>query len=817
MQERKKSGFPDPLASKEQKDDKKYGLQYARAIESQWGKMNEKSSIFGKRNDIFERNRKYANGTQDTSIYKQLLKSLQPNSGDGSLLNLDYTPVPILPKFVRIVVNKILSKSPYPNIEAIDPLSSSEKNQQKNRVKNQVSMKDQLKELKEKTGGLVIDKDPDELPDTLEEAEIFLETNIKTDAEIAAQLGTELTLSWNNFTDSTLRRCVNDLASIGIAVSKRNNDPNYGIAIEYVDPAKFIHSLTEDPFFSDIVYAGHIKSIPLHELIRSSDYEFTEDDINKLKKLATKNGSSRDSLNTLYSSPSQTASYSEYMVDVLDFEFLSVDKMYFEEKENRYGNTGFHYEGYSYREKPGSVYERKPHSMDVVTVYEGRFILNSEFIVNYRQKPNVPKNIHDISRARLSYSAVATNMLDSMPKSMVDGCVGFADMLQLTHLKIQQAIAKAKPDGLIIDIEGLENVQLGKGGEMQPLDLQDIYEQTGVFYYRSKNPEGGFQNPPIREINNSIRNINELIGLYNHYLRLIRDVTGINEAMDASSPKGEDLVGVREQAIAGGNNAIYDITNASMMLYKSVCEDVVKCLQIIPAESVLMRIYQNAIGKENMKALMSFENLPMYNFGVYVQKDLEEKEKQYLEQNIQIALSQKEIDLEDAMAIRGLKDINQAERLLIVRRKKRMKEMQEAAQMNAQMQAQQAQQAAQAAAQAKQQEMQMQAQINAQELQMKAQLEIQVEAAKHEMKKEIEMIRAKATLGLKEDDKNFKEKLEVLKEDRKDERVKKQAVEQSKLLSQRKDQRGELQESEEMSEQPETGEELVKNIMNGLQ
>ena len=83
-----------------------------------------------------------------------------------------------------------------------------------------------------------------------------------------------------------------------------------------------------------------------------------------------------------------------------------------------------------------------------------------------------------------------------MPKSLIGGCLGFADMLQLTHLKIQQAIAKAKPDGLIIDIEGLENVQLGKGGELQPLDLHDIYEQTGVFYYRSKNPEGGFKTHP---------------------------------------------------------------------------------------------------------------------------------------------------------------------------------------------------------------------------------------------------------------------------------------------------------------------------------
>jgi hypothetical protein len=323
---------------------------------------------------------------------------------------------------------------------------------------------------------------------------------------------------------------------------------------------------------------------------------------------------------------------------------------------------------------------------------------------------------------------------------------------------------------LIIDIEGLENVQLGKGGELQPLELHDIYEQTGVFYYRSKNPEGGFQNPPVREIGNTIRNIQELIGLYNHYLQLIRDTTGINEAMDSSTPKGDALVGVQQQAIAAGNNAIYDITNASMLLFKRVCQDVVKCLQIIPLESVLHKIYSNAIGEANMGVLSSFKDLSMYNFGVQVVKEMEDKDKEYLEMNIQMALQQQQIDLEDAMAVRNLKDVNQAERLLIIRRKKRMTEQQQAAMQNSQQQAEQAGQASQQAQQGRLQEMQAQAQLDQQELQLKSQLEMQMAQVKHEYNKEIETIRAQATLGFKEDDQNFKEKLDVLKEDRKDER-----------------------------------------------
>ena len=796
---KKSSNFPDPLASSETKRSKEYGLKYAKAIYQQWGKIDQQNSAYGNRKRTFEKNRRYANGTQDTAIYRSLLTSLDPNNGDGSMLNLDFTPVPILPKFVRIVVNKILSLSPYPNLEAIDPISSSEKDLKRKKVEVSVKSKKSLEGIEKKLGVQVMGPSQD-IPESLEEAEIFVENNIKSNSEIAAQIATQLTLDWNDFNDSTLRRCVNDLAILGMAVVKRDNDPEHGIKTSYIDPINFIHSFTEDPQFSDLVYAGHVRYMPIQELKRIAGDQFTEE---QYKEIATKaqkkygydssklSHSSYDRVNN-----STRFGYDEYMVQVLDFEFVSTDCEYFESKESRYGNVGFYPKGENYKAPQNSVFNREVTKLESANVYGGCFVLGTDFLFNYDKKRNIPKNVYDISKANLSYSVCATNLLDMMPKSMVDSCIGFADQLQLTHLKIQQAVAKAKPDGIIIDIEGLENVQLGKGGELQPLELHDIYEQTGVFYYRSKNPEGGFQNPPIREIGNSIRNINELIGLYNHYLRMIRDATGINEVMDASSPKADALVGVRQQALAAANNAIYDITNSSMILYKKVCSDIVKCVQVIHPQSILYKIYENAIGKTNMEVLSTFRNLPMYNFGVRVVKDMEDSERQYLEQNIQVALAQKEIDLEDAIAVRQLRDLNQAERLLVVRRKKRMAANQQIAMQNSQQQAQIQQQSAMAASQAKQQEMQLEAQLKAQQLQLQAQIDAQLEQVKHGFRKEIEMIKAQALLGVRSDDQDFKEKLETLKEDRKDERVEKQTVEQSKLISQRQGQRGELQEDQ---------------------
>ena len=811
-----KFGFPDQLATMAEKEAKEYGLQYAKAIDAQWGKISERGSLFRKRYEQFEKNRSYANGTQDTTIYKKILTSLDPNSNDGTLLNLDFSPVPVLPKFVRIVANKILSLNPYPNLEAVDPLSSTEKDKMREELLFDMENKDSLEKIEQDTGEQMSSIPVDQLPETSEEAEIYMANNIKTAAEVAAQVATNLTLEWNDFNDSTYRRVVHDLVECGIGVVKRENDPSYGITTRYVDPAAFIHSHTEDPGLNDLVYAGEARKITIQDLRRLAGDQLSEEELKKIAEVA-KSKYSYDNKhmhqhNYDVNSGKSSYGYDDFVVDVLDFEFISVDKMYFEEKENRFGNVNFYMKGFDKEpQNDQSVFGKTPHCLNVANVYGGVYVIGCNKVINYGRQANVPKNMYDISRAKLSYSAVATNMRNMMPKSMVDSTISFADQIQLTHLKIQQAIAKAKPDGLIIDIEALENVQLGKGGELQPLELHDIYEQTGVFYYRSKNPDGSQGPPPIREIGNSIRNINEMVGLYNHFMKMIRDVTGVNEAMDASTPKGEALVGVQQIAIQSANNAIHDITNASAILYKKVVQDIVKCLQILHPESVLFSVYEKAIGKYNMQTLSEFRDLPMYNFGVVVEKDMEEKDRQFLEQNIQISLSQKEIDLEDAMSIRQIRDVNQAEKVLSIRRKKRKEAAQQAAMQQQQAQQQAAMQQMQAQAQAKQQEYQMMIQAEVSKAGVKMKAEMQLEEMRHRHAMELATVKAQVVQFDKQSDVNSRKEVERMKDDRKDERIKKQAVEQSKLISQRKGERGELKDDPQDFD---LGQALAKQALN---
>jgi hypothetical protein len=789
--------FPNPAAPSYEKSSKAYGIKYAKAILSQWGGAEARNSLYQRRLKEFDTSRDYAQGTQSTEIYKQILNSLDPSNNDGTLLNLDWTPVPIIPKFVKIVVNKILSRRPYPNVEAIDPVSRTEKEKRKASIKAAIENKDFIREAKK--AGLDIAENVDALPDTVEEAEIFLDTNIKIASEIAAQIATNLTLEWNDFSDTTFRRAVEDLVVCGMAAVKRENDPNYGIVERYVDPANFVHSYTEDFAMKDLVYAGEMRQMSIIDLKRIAK-DLTEEAWMKIAiKVKNKYGNDAGRIgNQHYDKASGVTSfgYDEFRVSVLDFEFIGLETAIYEEKTSKYGNVGFYYKGEEYKMPTQSVFDRKPYHMDIMCVYGGLFIEGANVLLNYSKKHNQPRNIHDISRTTLSYSAVAANIRRMMPKSMVSGITGFADQLQLTHLKIQQAISKAKPDGIMIDIEGLENVQLGTGGDLSPLDLHDIYEQTGVMYYRSKNPEGGFQNPPIREIGNTIRNINELIALYNHYLRMIRDATGINEAMDGSTPKGDALVGVREQQMQAANNAIYDITHSSLILYKKVCEDVIKCLQILPKESVLFKTYVKAVGQDTMNTLKEFEKLPMYNFGVSVTTEMNDADKIYLEQNINQALAQKELDLEDAIAIRRLKDIDQAERLLVVRRQKRVKKLQQMAMQNSQSQAQAQMQATQAKAQSDAQLEQMRSQLKMQEEQMKSQLEMQSMQLKYQFELQLEQLKGANSKAVAEASTEMKKQVQEMQEDRKDDRVKKQAAEQSKLISQRKGERGPIEDAE---------------------
>lgn len=791
--------FPSPLATAEQKASIEYGLEYARAIENQWDLSNKTDSFFAQRIKEFEENRDYGSGKQNTDIYKQILAANDNNDNDGTLLNLDWRPVPIIPKYINIIVNKTLDRNPRPNLEAIDPVSLTDKDKQKAKIRSQVKNKDLI--MMAKQAGLKTEVDPESLPETTEESELLLENNVKTESEIAAQIAAKMTLAWNEFNEKILRRLVRDLVECGLAVPMRYNDPSYGIVEKYVDPSRFVHNYTEDPTFTDLYYAGHTEEIQISELKRLAGDQFTdkeyEEVANVFKNRFNNNPNNFNNRNHNKFTNQVTYGFDEYVVEVLHFQFKTNETQYYEEKENKYGNKSVYYKGEKYKEAKNSIFERKPHKLETEVTYSGVKIVGLNKIFSYGKDYNMPRNLFDISRTNMRYFPVATDIRGMMPSSTVSKIRGFADMLQITHLKWQAALAKAKSDGLAIDIEGLENVDLGRGGDMNPLDLQDIFEKTSVFYYRSKTIDGQRTQMPITPLPQNLMVFQALATTYNQYLRMIQDTTGVNDAMDGSSPKGEQLVGVREQSIQAGNNAIYDITIATKLLYKKVVDDIVKCIQVLPTDSVLYRMYENAIGKTNMSILGGFKNLPMVNIGVTTVMDMDDIQKTYLEQNIQISLSQKELDIEDAIAIRNLQDIDQAEQLLVLRRRKRMKKAQDMAMENIQAQSQANVQAAQATMEAEVQKEQVLFDLDMQKAQAQHQMDLQKLQLEYDLKMKLAQVENSVKAQQKESEYEKQEELEDKREKAKNERVKKQAALQSHMIDQRDGTAPRLQEPEE--------------------
>lgn len=779
--------FPNPLASAKEMQDKRYGLQYSQAIEQQWELTKTSNTIYQRRILEFETNRDYAAGRQDTSIYKQILTALDNNDNDSTLLNLDWTPVPIIPKFVDIVIDKTLDRKPRPNLKAIDPISLTEKDNQKAKILAAMAEKDLIRMAQE--AGLQTDIDVSKLPDSTDELEIFKNSTIKTDGEVAAQIGAAITLQWNDFDETVLRQLVRDLVECGMAVPMRYNDPLYGIIEKRVKPERFIHSYTEDSMFGDIHYGGHIEQVTLGELKRLAGDEFTDEEYHKIAKLYANTTNSYENRGFNRFSATDLTDINrndEYIVDILHFQFKATERQYFEEKETKHGTKGFYNKGTDYKQPKNSIYERKPHFLDIEVTYSGVKVIGLPMIFGYQKDSNMPRNMYDVTRTNLRYFPVAVNIRDMMPTSMVKKIRSYADIIQITHLKWQQALAKVKNDGLMIDIEGLENVDLGRGGSMSPLDLHDVYEKTSIYYYRSKTIDGKQTGAPLAPIPQRFDVFNALALSHNQALNAIRDITGINEPMDGTSPKGEQLVGVREQAIQAGNNAIYHITICMKVMYKRIVEDIVKCLQVLPKEAVIYKMYENAIGKTNMKILEGFKKLPMVNFGVDVVLEMDENERTYLENNIQVSIAQKELDVEDAIAIRNIQDIDQAEQLLIIRRKKRMKAQQDMQIQNINAQAQANAQSAQAAIEGEMQKEQALHQLKMAEKELEHKLEMERIALEYEMKKEIAMIEANQKFNEKQSQEENLKQREDKREKAKDERIEKQAALQSQMIDQRK-------------------------------
>ena len=766
------SAFPSQVVSEAEKSSLEYGSQVAMAIEYEWfrsGRTNGNRYLTNWNN--FHELRLYARGEQSIQKYKDELSI----NGDLSYLNLDWKPVPILSKFVDIVVNGISQKTYDIKAYAQDPESVKKRTRYASKIYEDMLAKEYIESLKQTLGVDVYQTPhPELIPESPEELELHMQLSYKQSVEIAEEEAISSVLAQNKY-DLIRRRLNMDLVTCGIAAAKTSFNTAEGITVDYVDPAYMVYSYTEDPNFDDIYYVGEVKSITIPELKK----EFPNISEKELKRIQEMPG------NRQYITG--WGGYDENTVQVLYFDYKTYHNQVFKIKQTDQGLMKAIEKPDTFDPPENDNFERVSRSIEVL--YHGAKVLGTDTMLKWELAQNMSRPYADTTKVEMNYAICAPRMYKGRIESLVSKCIGFADMIQLTHLKLQQVLSRMVPDGVYLDMDGLAEVDLGNGTNYNPAEALNMYFQTGSIVGRSLTQDGEMNRGkvPIQELQSSGGNakIASLIQTYQYYLQMIRDVTGLNEARDGSLPDRNTLVGLQKLAANASNTATKHIVQSSLFLTLKMAENI--SLKIADALQfpLTANSLKNSISTFNSKTLEEVINLNLHDFGIFLELEPDEEEKAQLEQNVQTAIQQGGIDLEDAIDIRQIKNLKLANQMLKIKRKQKQKEDMQIQQSNIQAQADAQASTAEKTAMAEVQKQEALASSNINYEKAKSQMEVQrmqiaaqIEAQKMQQQFEYDM-------KLKQMDVQAMQQKEQSIEDRKDKRIKMEGTQQSEMISQR--------------------------------
>lgn len=774
------AAFPSQFVSDAEKETQEYGLQIGQAIQYEWFRRDGVSCRFYDQFRQFHRLRLYARGEQSVGKYKNELAI----DGDLSYLNLDWTPVPVIPKFVDIVVNGMSDRLFKVKAYAQDAMSQSKRSKYQDMVEAQMVSKDFLQSLQQNTGFDPFMVSPEELPQSDEELSLYMELNYKPAIEIAEEEAINTIFEENHYMDLR-KRLDYDLTVLGIGVTKHEFLPGAGVEVKYVDPANIVYSYTEDPHFKDCFYWGEVKTLPIVELIKI-DPSLTNEDLDEISKYS-QNWYDYYNVAQYY----ENDMFYRDTCTLLYFNYKTTKKIVYKKKIMATGGSKVIEKDDQFN-PPVEVmedgnFEKLEKTIDVW--YNGVMVMGTNILLKWELAHNMVRPKSSSQHALPNYVAVAPRMYKGVIESLVRRMIPFADLIQMTHLKLQQVIARTVPDGVYIDADGLSEVDLGTGNAYNPEDALRLYFQTGSVIGRSYTQDGDFNQArvPIKEISSSsgASKAQMLIANYNHYLGMIRQVTGLNEARDASIPDPNSLVGLQKLAALNSNVATRHILDGALYIFRSLSEALTYRVADILEYADFKDDFINKIGKYNVSILNDISDLYIYDFGIFIDVAPDEEQRQQLEQNIQMALSKNDINLEDAIDIRELKNLKLANQLLKLKRKQKgeqeqkMKMQQQQAQAQAQMQSQQM--AAQAAMQKSQQEIQGKMQLK------QAEIAFEIEKMNNEASLKSKLMQEEFNYnqqlrGISEQALAFRE---GAREEAKSKRISQQNTEQSKMISQR--------------------------------
>jgi hypothetical protein len=777
--------FPSQLDSFEVKKTKEWGCELAQAIESEWfyglgvntyGVLNSRFNT--QRYDFIQR-RMYAKGIQSMDKY---LDQQKPN-GDKSFLNLPTKPISVIPKNVDILVNTLCDRGYYIKAVSTDPIGISERVAYREQIETDRNAKDVIIKAKETFGVDIASMPIENIPETEAEIDLHMELEYKQDVEISQELAIESIFNENYYNEITDRQQKQDMVICGVGWLKNTFVPERGIVLEYVDCENKIQSYTEDPYFRDCFYHGEFKNVPLSQIF--IDYQWVNLPGNeKIKEQITNSSDAWWNYNVIAENQRIKGT-----ANLLYFTYKTTRKRAKKIKQKATGERIVSSAAEFFDEKSVPNLDFKRVEIEEEILFEGVYLLGTNILLKWEVAENMARPKSNKQKVVDQYIGMAPNMEKGYIDSHVARMIPIEDKIEVIELKVDQIIQPMMADGFIIDPDAISELDFGGGNKFNAQNVMDMFWQTGSIFARSFSASGDpMYSKAITELRTggSLEKLQALVNRKMELLTQIDDVVGLNKASNASTPDKESLLGVNKLASKNTSLSIRHILKGACNNTLRLAEAVTYRIPDLLKYSDLKNDFERKIGVASIKALDSVKNLHLHDFSIFLELELDDEERAKLEQDMSDAIAKGQMSVADKYKVLNVKNLKLALQYMTVLMDKHQAKIQEQEMAKIQANTQSQTQIAQAAEKARQQTMQMELQGKGQLQQLINQGELQKEQLRgdNELRNIQTKLRGEFQIAQVQGGVQM-DKLQFL-EEKKDERLVKQATMDSEKIEQRK-------------------------------
>jgi hypothetical protein len=717
-------------------------MQYCKAAWSSFENDTPRSIFFHNRFN-YEVYKQYAMGNQSLNKYKPLLGV--DEEATETWLNVDWSVIPIVPKFRRIALGR-LNKVDY-NIVAtpIDPLANEETDAYFAGMKAKLLIRDQIKKVDPTLlESPSLQLTPNEAKD-MEELEMQMNYTFKHQMAIEAEQGIKLVLEQNSV-EKMREKIREDFFDFGVGGYKEWIDSNGAIKIRTVNPRNILINHCKNKDFSDADYVGEIIEMSIADLKQQAGNQFSEEEYEQIAQNHIGLFGNPKDWPTSYSIYNK--GYDKFKIRVLDIEFFSVNELVFEQRIDRRGNKIFAKAKYEDRNKRKEKFDRVAYKV----VYKGKWVVNTDFIYNYGLQTDMKRAKSSLMDTELSYHLYAPEFWDMRAYGMMEQLIPIADAIQIAWYNLQNVINQARPKGIMIEMGALEDIPLGKGGkQLTPMKVLDLYNKTGTLVYRKSDAQGRATNyKPIEELENGLgRDVMSYWQIIQNNIQLLRDITGLNELTDGSTPDPRTLTTVAKLAYEGTNNALTHIVQGEKKLLESLSNAVVLRLQDVVLKGEV-KGYLRSLGSNTLNFIRINPNIHLHEYGIILEDKPTDDQRAMLMQQVQASQINGLLDIEDAIIIQNTDNLKVAQQLLAYKVKKRREDEEAKAMRMQEMNAQVQQQSAMVAEQAKQQTIQVEGQVKSQIIQVEKEFDAKLLELKYQYELQLEQMRQTGKVATKQ-------------------------------------------------------------------